>query len=190
MADETKLRRTWFRGYKQGDVDSTIARATLEQEQLKHELGATRARANAMQSEINDLHKRVDLFRQREDELAHALDDVREHREQLERDARNQAAQLVADAEERATALRTDGLRQVGELQRQVEQLLGLRAGLTAALKRVTQDIADSLDRLAAAPARAVEQIPPQTPEPSPAHDADEHLARWTGEDEPSAEHG
>jgi chromosome segregation ATPase len=187
VADETKLRRAWLRGYKQGDVELTIARATLEQEQLQHELGAARARANAMQTEINELHKRVDLFRQREDELAHALDDVREHREQLERDARNQAGQVVADAEERAAALRTEALRQVGELQQQVELLLGLRAGLSAALKRVTQDIADSLDRLAAAPARAVEQIPPRKTETPAAGDADEHLARWTGEDESSA---
>ena len=49
----------------------------------------------------------------------------------------------------------------MGELQQQVEQLLALRSGLSAALKRVTQDIADSLDRLAAAPARAIETLPP-----------------------------
>ena len=184
MADDTKLRRAWLRGYKQGDVELTVARATLAQEQMQHELGAARARANAMQTEINELHRRVDLFRQREEELTRARDEVRERREHLERDARSQAQQVVADAEQRAAAFRTEGLRQVGELQQQVEQLLGLRAGLSAALKRVTQDISDSLDRLAAAPARAVEQIPPQQPEPSSASDADEHLARWTGEDD------
>jgi chromosome segregation ATPase len=190
VADDTKIRRAWLRGYKQGDVELTVARATLVHEQLQHELGAARARANAMQTEINELHKRVDLFRQREADLTRAMDDVRERREQLERDATTQARQLVTDAEQRAAALRTDGLRQVGELQQQVEQLLGLRAGLSAALKRVTQDISDSLDRLAAAPARAVEQIPahkphtPHTADTPSAEDADEHLARWTGEDD------
>jgi chromosome segregation ATPase len=184
VADEAKLRRAWLRGYKQGDVELTVARATLVHDQMQHELGATRARANAMQTEINELHKRVDLFRQREEELTRALDEVRQRRDQLERDARSQAEQLLADAELRAAALRSEGLRQVGELQQQVEQLLGLRAGLSAALKRVTQDISDSLDRLAAAPARAVEQIPPQKPGQPSAHPADEHLARWTGEDE------
>jgi len=182
VADETKLRRAWLRGYKQGDVELTVARATLAQEQMQHELGAARARANAMQTEINELHKRVDLFREREEKLTHALDEVRERREHLERDAKHQAQQVIVDAEQRAAALRTEGLRQVGELQQQVEQLLGLRAGLSAALKRVTQDIADSLDRLAAAPARAVEQIPPPKAEVPSAQDADEHLARWTGE--------
>jgi len=183
VADETNLRWAWLRGYKQGDVELTIARATLAGEQLQHELGATRARANAMQTEINELHKRVDLFRQREEELTRALDEVRERREQLERDARAQAEQVVGDAELRAAALRTEGLRQVGELQQQVEQLLGLRAGLSAALRRATLDISDSLDRLAAAPARAAEQLPPRRTESLPAEDADEHLARWTDDD-------
>jgi Skp family chaperone for outer membrane proteins len=132
-----------------------------------------------MQTEITELHRRVDSFRQRETELTAALDEVRQRREQLERDSSTRAQQLVAEAEQRATALRTEGLRQVGELQQQVEQLLGLRAGLSAALKRVTQDISDSLDRLAAAPARAVEQIPPRQ-SPASSDDADEHFARWS----------
>ncbi|HEV7640097.1 MAG TPA: DivIVA domain-containing protein, partial [Gaiellaceae bacterium] len=164
MADDTTPRRAWLRGYRQGDVELGFARATLLQEQLQHELEATRARANAMQTEITELHRRVDSFRQRESELTAALDEVRERRDKLERDSSSRAQQIVGEAEQRAAALRTEGLRQVGELQQQVEQLLGLRAGLSAALKRVTQDISDSLDRLAAAPARAVEQIPPRQP--------------------------
>ncbi|HMB80757.1 MAG TPA: hypothetical protein VKI43_11850 [Vicinamibacterales bacterium] len=184
MADETKLRRAWLRGYKQGDVESKVAHATLVEEQMQHELGAARARANAMQTEISELHRRVDLFRQREEGLARELDEARESREHLERDARHRAGEVLADAEQRAAALRTEGLRQVGELQQQVEQLLGLRAGLSAALKRVTQDISESLGRLAAAPARAVEQIPPLMSDEPSAEGADEHLARWTGEDE------
>jgi chromosome segregation ATPase len=180
MADDTNLRRAWFRGYRQGDVELAVARATLAFEQLQHELEATRARANAMQTEITELHRRSDVSRQRETELTAALDEVRERREQLERDSSNRAQQIVGDAEHRAAALRTEGLRQVGELQQQVEQLLGLRAGLSTALKRVTQDIADSLDRLAAAPARAVEQIPPQQPPASSSDDVDERFARWS----------
>ncbi len=182
MADDTNLRRAWLRGYRQGDVELAVARATLTKEQLQHELEATRARAAAMQTEITELHRRVEAFRQRENELSAALDEVRQRREQLERETNARAQQVIGDAEQRAAALRTEGLRQVGELQQQVEQLLGLRAGLSAALKRVTQDIADSLDRLAAAPARAVEQLPPQTPPPgSPASDdVDERFARWS----------
>jgi chromosome segregation ATPase len=179
MPDHTVLRRAWFRGYRQGDVELAVARSTLLQEQLQHELEATRARANAMQTEITELHRRVDSFRQRETELTSALDEVRERRDQLERDSSSRAQQIVGEAEQRAAALRTEGLRQVGELQQQVEQLLGLRAGLSAALKRVTQDISDSLDRLAAAPARAVEQIPPRQA-PVSSDDADEHFARWS----------
>jgi len=180
MSDDTKLRHAWFRGYRQGDVELAVARATLTQEQLQHELEATRARANAMQTEITELHRRVESFRQRETELTTALDEVRQRRDQLERESTSRAQQIVGDAEQRAAALRTEGLRQVGELQQQVEQLLGLRAGLSAALKRVTQDISDSLDRLAAAPARAVEQIPPPRQAPPSSDDVDERFARWS----------
>lgn len=180
MSDDSTLRRTWRRGYRQRDVELVVARSTLAHEQLQHELQATEARANAMQTEINELHRQVDAFRRREQELTAALDDVREQRERAERETASRAAQVVGDAEQRAAALRTEGLRQVGELQRQVEQLLGLRAGLSAALKRVTQDISDSLDRLAAAPARAVEQIQPRVV-PAP-DEVDPRFARYTDE--------
>ncbi|MFL5962395.1 MAG: DivIVA domain-containing protein [Gaiellaceae bacterium] len=179
MADDNSFRRAWLRGYRQGDVELAIARATLAQEQLQHELDAARARANEMQTELKELNRRVDSFRQRETELTAALDEVRERREQLERESKARAQEIVGEAEQRAATLRTEGLRQVGELQQQVEQLLGLRAGLSTALKRVTQDISDSLDRLAAAPARAVEQI--QThPAPESSDDVDERFARWS----------
>jgi hypothetical protein len=60
--------------------------------------------------------------------------------------------------------------------------LLGLRAGLSAALKRVTQDIADALDRLAAAPARALEQIPPEPRDV--ADETDPRFTRWSSDTE------
>lgn len=180
MNGETKLRRAFLRGFRQGDVELALARATLLHEQLQHELEATKARANAMQTEIAELHRRVDTFRQRETELTTALDELRHRRDQMERESTARAQTIVGEAEQRAAALRTEGLRQVGELQQQVEQLLGLRAGLSAALKRVTQDIADSLDRLAAAPARAVEQIPPHPAVDPPGDEVDERFARWS----------
>jgi chromosome segregation ATPase len=180
MADDTNLRRAWLRGYRQGDVELAVARATLTHEQLQHELEATRARATAMQAEITELHHRVESYRHRETELANGLEEVRQRREQLERDSTSRAQQILTDAEHRAAALRTEGLRQVGELQQQVEQLLGLRAGLSTALKRVTQDISDALDRLAAAPARAVEQIPPQQPLAPSSDDVEESFAHWS----------
>ena len=182
MFEESKFRRAWLRGYRQGDVELAVARATLAQEHMSHELNATKARANAMQTEITELHRRIETFRVRELELSRALDEVRERREHLEREASSRAQQIVGEAEQRSAALRTEGLRQVGELQLQVEQLLGLRAGLSAALKRVTQDINDALDRLAAAPARAVEQLQPraiETPD-----DVDPRFARWSPETE------
>jgi chromosome segregation ATPase len=177
--EEPSLRRAWLRGYRQGDVELVVARNTLHREQLQMELDSARARANAMQTEITELHRRVDDLRRREQELARALDEVRERRDSLERDASQQAHSIVAEAEQRAAALRTEGLRQVGELQQQVEQLLGLRAGLSAALKRVTQDISDALDRLAAAPARAVEQLGPPTTSGDPSEsEIDERFLR------------
>jgi chromosome segregation ATPase len=188
MFEESKFRRAWLRGYRQGDVELAIARATLAQEHTTHELNATKARANAMQTEITELHRRIETFRQRELELSRALDEIRERRDHMEREASNRAQQIIGDAEQRSAALRTDGLRQVGELQLQVEQLLGLRAGLSTALKRVTTDISDALDRLAAAPARAVEQISPHDPlEDRPfdaPHEVDPRFARWSPDTE------
>jgi chromosome segregation ATPase len=179
MDGDNPLRRAWLRGYRQGDVELAVARATLNQEQLRRELDAARARASDMQAELKELNRRVESFRQREMDLTTALDEVRERREQLERESRSRAQEIVGEAEQRAATLRTEGLRQVGELQQQVEQLLGLRAGLSTALKRVTQDISDSLDRLAAAPARAVEQIQ-APPMPESSDDIDERFARWS----------
>jgi chromosome segregation ATPase len=185
VADDSNLRRAFFRGYRQGDVELALARATLREEQLQLELEATKARVNAMQTEITELHRRIDIFMNRERELTSALDEMRQRREQMEREADVRAARIVGDAEQRAAALRTEGLRQVGELQLQVEQLLGLRAGLSAALKRVTQDIADALDRLAAAPARAVEQIPPTPPAAEMTEaEAEERFMRWSPDPE------
>lgn len=171
--EEQPLRRAWLRGYRQGDVELTVARGTLLREQLQIELDAARARAAAMQVEITELHRRLDDVRKREQDLTESLQQLRDHRDAMERDATTRARDIVVEAEQRASALRTEGLRQVGELQQQVEQLLALRAGLSAALKRVTQDISDSLDRLAAAPARAIEQIPPQG-SMDPAHELDD----------------
>ncbi len=171
--DEQQLRRAWLRGYRQGDVELAIARGTLLRQQLQIELEASRARSAAMQVEITELHRRLDDLRKREQDLTDSLNQLRDHRDAMERDATSRAREVVLEAEQRASALRTEGLRQAGELQQQVEQLLALRAGLSAALKRVTQDISDSLDRLAAAPARANEQIPPQGA-PEPAHELDD----------------
>jgi len=176
MDEQPDLRRAWLRGYRQGDVELALARATLLREQLQVELDAARARSSAMQTEITELHRRIDDQRRREIELGQALDDLRERRDALERDASTRAQKVLSEAEQRAAALRTEGLRQVGELQQQVEQLLGLRAGLSAALKRVTQDITDSLDRLAAAPARAIEQ--PVVPPPETTDEMDERFFR------------
>lgn len=182
MSDEPKLRRAWLRGYRRGDVDLALARATIAHEQTQHELEGTKARANAMHAEIKDLHRRLDDLRTKEQQMARTLDELRERREQLEKDADNRARAIIGEAEQRAASLRTDGLKAVGELQQQIEQLLGLRAGLSAALKRVTQDISDSLDRLAAAPARAIEQTP--KPAEPPVSEPDPRFARWSNETE------
>jgi chromosome segregation ATPase len=172
--EEQQLRRAWLRGYRQGDVELAVARGTLLREQLQIELDAARARSAAMQVEITELHRRLDDVRKREESVTATLNELRDHRDTMDRDAATRARDIVVEAEHRASALRTEGLRQVGELQQQVEQLLALRAGLSAALKRVTEDISDSLDRLAAAPARAIEQIPPQSSIADPAHELDD----------------
>jgi chromosome segregation ATPase len=158
--DDAQLRKAWFRGYRQGDVELAIARTTLRREQLQLEVEHLRARAAAMQSELTELHKRIDDQRTRAHELTAELEETRAQRDQLERELDGRVQGIIAEAEERALGIKSDGLKQVGELQLQIEKLLALRNGLSTALKRATQDVADSLDRLAAAPARAIETVP------------------------------
>jgi chromosome segregation ATPase len=147
-----------FRGYKRSDVDAAVARSLLRVEQLEHDLDAMTQRSNAMQIEIRDLHGRIDEMREHEASLTRSLDELRERRDQLDREAAARAQQVLIEAQERASSLKSEGLRQVGELQRQVEQLLGMRSGLTQALQRLSEDIAGAMARIAASPATAIDR--------------------------------
>jgi prefoldin subunit 5 len=137
---------------------------------MQLELDAATQRANAMQVEVRELHDRVDALRQSESSLTRSLDLMRARREQMDREARHRAQELVLEAEERVAMLKVDGLRQVGELQAQVEQLLGMRAGLTQAMQRLSEDLAAAMARLAAAPATAIDFEP------------EDQLSRWDRE--------
>ena len=150
MSTETFSRS--FRGYRRSEVDTAKMRSDLRIEQLEYELSNMTQRANAMQVEIRDLYGRIDELRERERSLAESLDEMRARRDQTDREAESRARQLMLAAEERSATLKTEGLRQVGELQRQVEQLLGMRTGLTHALQRLSEDIAGAMARVAAAP--------------------------------------
>lgn len=163
-----------FRGYRRGDVDLAVSRYEMRTEQLEYELGNMTQRANAMQVEIQELHARIDTMREREASLARALDEMRARRDQMERESQSRAQQVLVEAEERAASVKMEGLRQVGELQRQVEQLIGMRAGLTQALQRLSEDLAGAMARIAAAPMMPVDPRPPVPVE--------EHVARWSSE--------
>jgi chromosome segregation ATPase len=162
--------RSWLRGYRRSEVDVSMARSVLRVEQLEFELEGMTQRANAMQIEIRELHSLIDELRAREASLVRSLDEVRERRELMDRESASRAKQVLLEAEERASALKTDGLRQVGELQRQVEQLLGMRTGLTQALQRLSEDIAGAMARIAAAPATSIDRP------------VEDHVARWSQE--------
>ena len=170
MEDAHDLRRAWVGGYRQADVDAALSRAQAERERLQLELDAATQRTNAMQMEIRELHDRIDRLRQSESSVTRSLELMRNRREQMDRDARQRAQELVLEAEERAAKLKIEGLRQVGELQRQVEQLLGMRAGLTQGMQRLSEDLAAAMARLAAAPATAIDYEP------------EDQLSRWNSE--------
>ena len=159
-----------FRGYRRSEVDTAKMRSDLRIEQLEYELSNMTQRANAMQVEIRDLYGRIDESRERENSLSASLEEMRARREQMERESAARARQVMLAAEERSAALKTEGLRQVGELQRQVEQLLGMRSGLTQALQRLSEDIAGAMARVAAAPATAID------------HPVEHHVERWADE--------
>jgi chromosome segregation ATPase len=164
--------RNSFRGYNRSEVDLAISRSTMRTDQLEYELGNMTQRANAMQVEIQELHARIDAMREREASLARSLDEMRARRDQMERESQARAQSVLVEAEERAATVKMDGLRQVGELQRQVEQLIGMKSGLTQALQRLSEDLAGAMARIAASPMTAP---PPETP-------VEEHVSRWSDE--------
>ena len=168
MSSETFSRA--FRGYRRSEVDTAKMRSDLRIEQLEYELSNMTQRANAMQVEIRDLYGRIDDLRERENSLSGSLDEMRARRDQMDREAETRARQLMLAAEERSATLKTEGLRQVGELQRQVEQLLGMRSGLTHALQRLSEDIAGAMARVAAAPGTEID------------HPVEHHVERWADE--------
>jgi chromosome segregation ATPase len=167
MSSSHDLRRAWLGGYRRGDVAGALARGDIDRQRLQLELDAATQRANAMQVEIRELHARIDTLRQAEASLTRSLDEMRQRRDQVERESRHRAQEVLLEAEERAAMLKTEGIRQVGELQGQVEQLLGMRAGLTQAMQRLTEDLAGAMARLAAAPATAIDYKP------------EDQLTRW-----------
>jgi len=164
--------RAW-RGYKRTDVDLAAARSALRIEQLEYDLEGTIKRADAMQVELKELNVQLDELRTREATLSKSLKDLHERREHIDRESALRARQLLLDAEERASKLKSDGLRKVGELQQQVEQLLGMRSGLTQALQRLSEDIAAAMARIAAAPATSIDRP------------VEEQVARWSSEVHP-----
>jgi chromosome segregation ATPase len=157
-----------FRGYDRNEVDAALARHEAEVSRLQHQLDAESAKSSAMKVEIGDLHERMTQYRQRESSLARELEDIRRRRDDIDREARQNAQHVVLEAQERATLLKSEGLRQVGELQAQVEQLLGMRAGLTQAFQRLSEDIAAAMARLAASPATAIDRP------------VEHHVERWS----------
>jgi predicted nucleic acid-binding Zn-ribbon protein len=177
MTETAGLRRTWLRGYRASDVEIALARSSLEQERLRLEVDAGRSRAQAMQTEIDHLHGRIDAFRSREAELDAAVAELREQRDALQQDARLRSDSIVADAERKAVDLRTESLREVTELQEQVEELLGLRGRLVRAFRNAGDQIAQTLDAI-------VDAVEPEVERESllpdaPVEDLKDRLTRW-----------
>jgi predicted nucleic acid-binding Zn-ribbon protein len=167
VTNDQSLRRTRFRGYRRGDVEAALAHDQLLRTRLELDLEAATQRISALELEVRDLNTRIDAGRAREASLAQSLDEVRQRREQTEHEARHRAHQLVVEAEERAAALKTDGLRQVGELQGQVEALLDMRATFTRTMQQLSEDLAAGMARLAAGRATAIDYKP------------EDQLSRW-----------
>ena len=170
--DQSEQFRGAFRGYNRGDVDTALARAAADREAQESQLDAALQRANAMQVEINELHARIEQLQQREESLRKSLEELHDRRDHREREAAARASAIVLEAEERASLLKTEGLRQVGELQRQVEQLIAMRAGLTAALRALSQDLAGAMAKLGSSAATGIDQP------------VEDHVERWSRETE------
>jgi uncharacterized coiled-coil protein SlyX len=167
VMSEAVLRRTRFGGFRRGEVEAALAHDQLVVSRLELELHAATQRVNALQLEVRELRIRIEAGRERELSLARSLDEIQERRDQIDRESRHRADQLVRDAEDVVASLKTEGLRQVGELQGQVETLLGLRTTLTHAMQGLSADLAAAMARLASAPATSIDLQP------------EDQLARW-----------
>jgi predicted nucleic acid-binding Zn-ribbon protein len=167
VANDQSLRRARWRGYRRADVEAALAHDQLVRTRLELDLEAATQRISALELEVRELNTRIDAGRAREASLTQSLDEVRQRREQTDREARHRAHQLVVEAEERAAALKTDGLRQVGELQGQVEALLDMRATFTRTMQQLSEDLAAGMARLAAGRATAIDYKP------------EDQLSRW-----------
>lgn len=174
------LRRTWLRGYRTSDVEIALAQANLGLERLQHENGAARSRAQAMQTEIDELHRRIDAHRRREGELEHAVGELRRERDRLAGELEARGPEAQAEVETRVATMRTEMLRQVSELQEQVEHLLALRTSVTAALRKAGGDIGRTLQEVES----SADDEPLGELGPRPADDLADRLSRWT-RDEP-----
>ncbi len=177
------LRRTWLRGYRTSDVELALARDSLELERLRLEVDAGHSRARAMQTEIAHLHGRIDAYRGREAELDASIAELRQQRDLLQREAHAKSETIVADAERRAAGLRTESLRELHELQDQVEQLLDLKTRLTRAFRSAGDQIEHVLETIHTASEESDEPVEPD-PGSRPVDDLRERLSRWT-RDEP-----
>jgi vacuolar-type H+-ATPase subunit H len=167
VASDSDLRRSRFGGYRRGDVEAALAHERLLRTRLELDLDAATQRIGTLELEIHERQTRIDAGHEREAALTKALDEVRERREQTERESRHRAEQLIREAEESAAAMKTEGLRQVGELQAQVEALLGMRTNYTHTMQQLSQDLAAAMARLAASPATAIDYRP------------EDQLSRW-----------
>ena len=167
MASVPALRRTRFGGFRRGDVEAALAHDQLVISRLELELHAATQHVNALQLEVGELQARIEAGRERELSLGRSLDEIQQRRDQIDREARHRADQLVRDAEDVVASLKTEGLRQVGELQAQVETLLGLRTTLTHAMQGLSADLAAAMARLASAPATSIDLEP------------EDQLSRW-----------
>jgi chromosome segregation ATPase len=167
VAGDPDLRRSRLGGYRRGDVEAALAHERLLRTRLELDLEAALQRIGTLEVEIHERQARIDAAHGREATLTQALDEVRERREQTERESRHRAEQLIREAEESAAAMKTEGLRQVGELQAQVEALLGMRTSYTHTMRQLSEDLAAAMARLAASPATAIDYRP------------EDQLSRW-----------
>jgi hypothetical protein len=132
-----RLRRALF-GYRRTDVIAELERMHVQLETIARSLDTTWREKESLRGELETERGRFEQ----------ELDRARSRAEQIDADARAEAARTVAAAEEQAARIRSDSGRRVAEAAGRLENLLRVREQVLGELRGILQAYGSLLEQV------------------------------------------